>query len=184
MDNIGAFRDRLTVLELAESDGVVTWEPRGKVWAKAERSAVPSIFSTHGISAEGWTFWVREFPVTLENALILDGRTHFLTAIEDLGSGFYKLSAARTPFLDCKATDATGETTAEFPAVLTEKYVKFSQENPMAQNTLLHVLITPKCINLREGDVVEVDGAIYCVQIGHRMDLAKNEFEVWRREDI
>lgn len=74
-----------------------------------------------------------------------------------------------------------------FPGVLTEKYVRYESADTYASAKTLLVLVTPKAVDLLEGDLVTVtEGAakaIYNVQARHTLDAFKNEYEIlWSRD--
>ena len=102
--------------------------------------------------------------------------------------------------VECLATrteDTVGEagrpTTAEtmrvtFPGVLTEKYARYEREETHAENATSYVLVVPKEIQLKAGDLVTVQEGpaqgVYNVQICHVLDPYKNEYEIAWRGDV
>lgn len=179
---VGKMRDRAVRLRLAQTPEKVSWEASGNVWARAERQTGGNIFSSVGLSAESWKFTVRAQDITMHDALELDGRHHFITAIDKPERGFFEIMTARVKMTACQAEPGAGGLI--FPAALTEKYVRHEQLSPMADNTVSYVLVTPKCVDLEEGRLVKADGLIYEIQTAHRLDEYKNEFEIVRRWDL
>ncbi len=179
---MGEFRDRLTKLRLQAAQKEITWQSFGKLWAKAERQSTGNIFSSVGLSAESWSFTVRTQDLTMADALDFNGYHHFITSIERTKPGFWVIQTARVRIVNCKVRTEDGG--ASFPAALTEKYIRHAQQLPMAVNTTTFVLVTPKIVDLEEGGLVEVEGPLYEIQIAHRLDDFKNEFEIVRKEDL
>ena len=81
----------------------------------------------------------------------------------------------------CRAEAGNG---AIFPAVLTEKHLKWEQPEPYSINRITYVLVTPKAVTLTRGKLVEVNGVNYEVQLAHVLDSYKNEYEIVRTEDL
>ena len=75
-----------------------------------------------------------------------------------------------------------------FPAVLTEKYVRYEREDTHAESETAYVLVTGKPIELKEGDLVTVrEGparGTYHVQAAHWLDPYKSEYEMAWRGDV
>lgn len=178
---MGEFRDRLTLLRLQSSPDAVTWEPVNRPWAKTERQNSGSIFSKVGLSAEGWDFIIRKQEITVNDAFLFGGKHHFITAIIPEFPGFLQVKTARVKIVQCQADPVNAG--VRFPAALTEKYIRHEQHMPNAVNTTCFVLVTPKVVDLDEGALVDVDGTAYEVQVGHRLDEFKNEFEIVRKAD-
>ena len=89
--------------------------------------------------------------------------------------------------------EAGRPTTAEtmrvtFPGVLTEKYARYEREETHAENATSYVLVVPKEIQLKAGDLVTVQEGpaqgVYNVQICHVLDPHKNEYEIAWRGDV
>lgn len=180
---MGQFRHRITVLELvSNSDTSYIWEPVMPLWSMATRKSTNNIFSSVGLSAESWEFRIRAGSVTMDNAIFWDGHHHLITAIDTNDRQFWTLQTARVQVLKCQADPV--EKGPFFPAVLTEKYIRHEQLEPLAVNTTAYVLVTPKVIDLEEGRLVDVAGTAYEVQKAHRLDRWKNEFEIVRKADL
>lgn len=189
------------VLELQEtSAGVWKWVPVRRAWANVTYQSKSNLFSQVGVGARDAAVVIRRQSLTLHNALRLGERYLFLTSITDRGRNHLDVSAAVVEPVTCLATrteDTVGDSgrpvTAEtmrvtFPGVLTEKYARYEREETHAESDLSYVLVTPKAIGLRPGDVVTVrDGnvpGIYHVTIPHLLDDYKNEYEIVRRRDV
>ena len=72
-----------------------------------------------------------------------------------------------------------------FPGILTEKYRGNEAEEVYRVTTLRRVLVTPKVIQLRPGDLVEREGETpYIIRQALDLDAWKNEYEIERQEDV
>lgn len=177
----GKLDERVKVLELAEtSQGVWTWKQVRTTWASVEISTRHNVWSVHGIGATGVTMTMRRQSLRLGNALEWRGRHCFITAITPMGRNHMEVSAALVTVSACE-DKAAG---VKFPASMTEKYLGHEQREPYAVNTLRHVLVTPKVIQLKPGQLVEVDGTPWPVTLAHTLDLWHNEYELEREVDL
>lgn len=180
----GELNRRLEVLELWErKPGVWEWVAIRHTWGRVNLTSQAQRYSTVGVWAQGAEVAVRRQPLTLHNALRLGEQHLFLTSVLPEGRGHLKVSAALVELANCQMDMDEGGG-AYFPGVLTEKYMKFQQDNPYASNTITYVLITPKAIQLQRGGVVAVNGIDYAVQLAHVLDPYKNEYEISRKEDL
>ena len=75
-----------------------------------------------------------------------------------------------------------------FPGVLTERYVRYEREEDHAEHEASYVLVAPKPIQLRAGDLVTVQEGpakgVYHVAVCHVLDAWKNEYEIVWRGDV
>ena len=193
--NAGEFRERIDVLNLLPTENSYRWEPEKQIWAKAERQDKSKLFSTVGIGAKSVKFTIRRRPLTLHNAFRWGGKHCLLTDIKDIDRMYLEISAALAEPVSCSAfrvMESEGENKASFrelreimrfPAILTEKYLGFTQNVPMAQTEITYVLVTPKEILLEASDLLDVDGRRYAVRVCHTLDEYKNEYEITRKEE-
>lgn len=98
------------------------------------------------------------------------GQHCLITAIRPLGRLYLTVEAALVVLSQCR-NPRTGET---FPAVMTEKYVRHEQLDPMAINTHQRVLVTPKAVRLAPGPLVEADGVEWPIITPYELDPHKN----------
>lgn len=181
---VGRLSDRVEVLELRETAGetgaVWAWKPVRRTWARAELSAKANVYSVHGLGAAGVSFTLRRQPLGLDSALWWRGQHCLITAISPLGRLYLTVDAALVVLSRCEDR----YTGTRFPAVMTEKYLGRQQLEPLAVNTLRHVLVTPKAIELTPGRPVEVEGDSWPIQVAHLLDPHKNEYELERTVDL
>ncbi len=177
----GKLDERVKVLGLTEqSPGVWAWEPVRTTWASVELSTRHNVWSVHGIGATGVILTMRQQALRLGNALEWRGRHCFITTIESMGRNHMKVSAALVTVSQCEDKVAG----MKFPASMTEKYLRHDQLEPYAVNVLRHVLVTPKVIDLKPGQLVEVDGMPWPIAVAHTLDLWHNEYELERTVDL
>lgn len=182
---VGRLNERVDVLELqnvSESDtpAAWAWAPVRRTWAETELMSRPNVYSVHGIGAAGVSFTLRRQLLTLDGALRWRGQHCLITAIRPLGRLYLTVEAALVVLSQCR-DPKTGET---FPAVITEKYVRHEQLEPMAVNTYQRVLVTPKAVRLTPGPLVEVDGVKWPITTAYELDPHKNEYAIERTVDL
>ena len=203
MAYIGAGRldQPLEVLELRQtSEGTWEWVPIRRAWAQVEQTAKTNLFSKVGVGARDAAVVIRRQSLTLHQALRWKGQHLFLTSITKLDRMHLDLQAALVSVVRCvgqgyTTTMGPGNRPVKqpgpertFPGVLTEKYVRYETEDSYAKAKRLLVLVTPKAVQLLEGDLVTVTegpaAAVYNVQTSHVLDEYKNEYEIMYSRDI
>lgn len=189
------------VLELKQvSAGVWEWCRVRRAWASVEPGTGRNLFSSVGIGKRDWRLVLRRQGISLHNAVRWGTRHFFLTGITEPDRGHLELGAALVTVENCTAVrteDTVGEgnrpVTAEamriaFPAVLTEKYIRYEREDTHDETEQTYVLVTPKAILLQSGDLVTVQAGsakgTYYVTAPHILDEYKNEYEIVRRGDV
>lgn len=183
---VGFWRWSGEILRLTVTPASVTWNRIRRIRFHAERTGKPAVFSTVGLSAEGWRFTIRAQDLRITDALRIGQDHYFLTSIQEIPDriGFLTVDAAKINLVQCTAGKEREEPGPSFPAALTEKYLRHEQHRPDAVNLICYVLVTPKCINLEPGSLVDVDGEAYEVLVAHRLDGVKNEYEIYRKADL
>lgn len=188
---MGAPKEKLQILALSETDGVFSWREAGEIWASVTLESKANLFSRVGIGARSAAIVTVPRPdLTLFAALRWRGEHLFLTEMFDRGPARLEIRAARvtprgcTAFRAVKSADRSKPAAYEtrkimrFPACVTEKWMGFAQREPQGELSETVVLVTPKAVDLKIGDVVEVEGlGRYAVRVPHRLDEYKNEFE-------
>lgn len=203
MAYIGAGRldQPLDVLELRETaEGVLEWVAHRRAWAQVEQTAKTNLFSKVGVGARDAAIVIRRQSLTLHQALRWKGQHLYLTSVTERDRTHLDVQAALVTVVTCSAQRyATGMgqgnrpvkqelPSQTFPGVLTEKYVRYEQEDTYAKARRCLVLVTPKAITLKEGDLVTVKegpaAAVYNVQACHVLDEFKNEYEILFSRDV
>mgnify|MGYP001532134770 CR=1 FL=1 len=197
----GSLDERLELLELQETaEQTWEWVPIRRIWAKVEQTAKTNLFSKVGVGARDAAVVIRRQSLTLHQALRWKGQHLFLTSITKRDRMYLDLQAALVSVVRCvgqgyTTTVGPGNRPVKqpgpertFPGVLTEKYVRYETEDSYAKAKRLLVLVTPKAVQLLEGDLVTVTegpaAAVYNVQTCHVLDEYKNEYEIMYSRDI
>ena len=197
----GALSERLEVLELREtSSGVWEWVPVRRAWAQVAQTAKTNLFSKVGVGARDAAVVLRRQPLTLHQALRWKGKHLFLTAITCRDRNHMDVAAALVDTVEVlcqRYTTVLGPDNRPekqalpelvFPGVVTERYVRYAPEETYAKAKCGLVLVTPKVIQLKEGDLVTLRtgpvAAQYNVQTRHVLDEYKNEYEIAWSKDI
>lgn len=182
---VGRLNERVDVLALQNvsesgTPAAWAWAPVRRTWAEAKLMPRPNVYSVHGIGAAGVSFTLRRQGMDLDSALRWQGQHCLITAIRPLGRLYLTVEAALVVLSQCR-DPKTGET---FPAVITEKYVRHEQLEPMAVNTHQRVLVAPKAVRLTPGPLVEVDGVEWPILTPYELDPHKNEYAIGRKADL
>ncbi len=178
----GELRDRVQVLTLRKAGDQYQWTPSGAIWAKVELTGKTNLFSAVGIGARDALITLRRRSLCLHQALLWRGRHLFLTEVLPPEGSFMTVRAAVVE-LGVWTKLGDGADDLHFPAVITEKYVRYAQEEPMASHTVTYVLVTPKDIQLGPSDLVSNVDTKYVVTACHTIDPWKNEYEIVHREE-
>lgn len=194
--NPGLLKERIEILRLDSTENNFSWAVEAIVWAKVEQQKTKNIFSNVGLGAKSLKMIIRKRDITLHNAIKWRGKHCFLTDITDLGNGFYEIMAALIEPHTCtvERTDAhslnelnrpvySEPVMITFPGYLTEKYIRTIQDEPMSMVESQYVLVTPKSVNLQEGELVTINNVTYEVLVAHILDEYKNEYEILVRRD-
>lgn len=194
----GNLRHRVEVLTLRETTDGFGWESTGTRAAAVRKEGKRNLFSAIGLGAPTVSFTMRRCSLTLHQALRLHEKHCFLTDIAPLPENrlYMTVTAALIEPVACTVTrrervrdpellrpTLEQEKTIAFPACLTEKYVKFDAGIPNSVTEQCLVLVTPATVQLRTGELVEIDGKVWRVQVCHELDEFKHEYEIVREED-
>lgn len=193
----GKLDQRLEVLELRESaPGVWEWAVARRTWGQVTLQDKRCLFSTVGIGARSAQVVARRQALTLHHALGWGGRHLFLTAVIPRGRGHLDVSAALVETVACvgrpvlsamgqgNRPDRKAGDAIHFPGVLTEKYLGYTRQETHAVNDTGLVLVSPKAVLLKAGDLVDIGGETYNVRVVHTLDPWKNEYEINMRKGV
>lgn len=186
MIDAGEMRERLEVMVLSSEDSTMyRWKTVRSVWAKVVLTGKQCYFSKVGLGARAAEITMREANFHLNHALSWNGLHLFPTEITRPERGWMTVQAA---VMDVATWTALGDGVPDviFPAAITEKYVRYTQEEPMASHSVTYVLVTPKAIVLGPSDLVSNSGLSkkpYVVQACHTIDPWKNEYEIAQRKE-
>ena len=188
------------VLELEkDGSGNYAWKAVRRRWAAVKLDTGRNLFSSVGIGARGATVTMRHDPeLSLHHALRWNGQFLFLTTLilgEYRDRLELKAALCEPVTLTAKPQARTGRDELNrptavkipsftFPGILTEKYRGNEAEDVYRVTTLRRVLVTPKAIQLRPGDLVEAEGETsYTIRQALDLDAWKNEYEIERMGD-
>lgn len=197
----GSLNERLELLELQQTEEHIwEWVSVKRLWGQVTVDGGTNLFSKVGIGARNAKMAIRSQNITLHQALLWKGQHLFLTSITKLDKMHLELQGALVSVVRCVGQGFTttlgpGNRPVKqekpeqiFPGVLTEKYVRYEAEDSYAKAKRLLVLVTPKEVELLEGDLVTVTeglaAAVYNVQTRHVLDEYKNEYEIMYSRDI
>lgn len=200
-DLASALREKIEILTLErdEETGALSWVSERKRWAAVKLDSQRNLFSAVGVGARGVTVTIRpDRRLTLRDAIRWNGEFLHLTAISmDAERDRQEIRAAicHPETLTAKPQDRTGrdarnrpvaipQAAYTFPGILAERYYRSEEDEVFRRETLERVLVTPKAVELRTGDLIQQgDSAPYTVL--QRLDLEdyKNEYVIERRRD-
>ena len=188
---------KFSLLNFTEtSPGIYEWTEIRRIWVRVEQQAKMNLFSKVGIGARSALIKMQPRDISLHQAMSRDGAHYFLTSVVRESPVLMEAQAAVVELTDCTAQRISEhpdeykrpvyirETIARFPAVLTEKYLGFTQDDPQARTTTTFVLVTPKKIILEVHDLIAALGEVYAVKLAHLLDPYRNEYEMTRMEDV
>ena len=155
--------DRL-ISVLKYENGV--WRETGRLWAKVEYTA-KIVYSAFAASSDGYKVTIRKNGlVGLESALEIDGEHCMITTFETSARmNYVMLSVAKLAPVEC-ILRRQGEDTGTFYGIYAGQDVGL-------------LLITPKTVVLRTGDIVAVMDKRFSVQECHMMEKTHNAYEVY-----
>ncbi len=198
--NLGsALQDRVEVLDLRrDEDGNFSWACVGTRYAQVKPDERQYSFSSVGVWPRGATVTLRPCRLTLHQALRWNGQHLFLTAVlPSLGRDRLEVKAAVCAPVTFTAEpqaktgrDKLNRPTVEkvaaftFPGVWTELYRKEQDEGVVDTELVQRVIVTPKAVVLRRGDIVRhPDGTAWPVMRVLDLDEHKTEYVVYRAEE-
>lgn len=198
--NLGSsLRDRVEVLEVRrDNDGNYSWVSTGKRYACVKPDDRRYSLSSIGVWPRGATVTLRPCGLTLHQALRWNGQHLFLSAIlPSSGRDRLEIKAAV-----CVPVTFTAEPQAKtgrddlnrptvekvaaytFPGIWTEMYRKEQDEGVVDTELVQRVIVTPKAVKLRRGDIVRhPDGTTWPVMRVLDLDEYKTEYIVFRQEE-
>lgn len=193
---------KVQVLTLLKDDntGDFAWSPGRKHWAVVDLNTKSNIFSAIGIGARGAVITIRpDFKLTLRQAFQWNGQFLFLTSIilnQNRDRQTIQAALCDPVTLTAKPQARTGrdalnrptavqQPSFTFPGILTELYHRNAPDEIYRAETLQRVLVTPKVIRFRAGDLVQAGSEVpYTVRQVMDLDPYKNEYVIERQEDV
>ncbi|MEG0783987.1 MAG: head-tail adaptor protein, partial [Christensenella sp.] len=160
-------------------------------WASVEKKAGKTIYATFATAAENVIkLTMRIHPITRHDMIIINGQYHLITSIIEQGNIYMVLELAPIRLIktlvkrnvDEKNNNIVSRNLQDlltFPAIYAERYVRLDADTERNYTTsLMLVLIAPKQIELKVGDVCKAQNATYRVELTHLTHEYRNEYEV------
>lgn len=158
-----------------------TMEPYADTWASVEAKNGKNLFSSVGLGADTYEFKIRNyFPVKIGHGLQWGDERFYITRLEDKTRAYLRITAARVWPAEARLLEVDGWESCGY---LTEKYMGHNPTQAPDYVTETFVLILPKPVTCRIGDLVEVRDGVYRVIARHELDPHKNEYEIQRVVD-
>lgn len=174
-----ALRDKIEILTLIQDDetGNMAWAPSRKRWGSVEIDRQRNLFSIVGVGSQGATIIIRPDPLlTLHQAIRWNGEFLHLTSITlapERDRQEIKAAICHPVTLTAKPQARTGrdtmnrptvvqQATFSFPGILTERYFNSEEDEVFRRSTLERVLVAPKAVVLRVGDLVQLGDTAAC----------------------
>ena len=197
-----ALTEKIEVLTLVLDDetGNYAWAPSRKRWASVELNTSRNLFSVVGVGTRGATVVIRpDLRLTLHQAIRWNGEFLHLTSItldKERDRQEIKTAICYPATLTAKPQARTGrdamnrplmeqQAAFDFPGILTEVYHRNEGDEVFRKTTQRRVLVTPKAIVLRPGDLVQQGTeAPYTVRQVMDLEFYKNEYVIERQEDV
>lgn len=173
----------MQVLQFTKT-GAWSWAPVRTAWASVKDTGKKGIYSSAAQTAPAVTLTMRRQALTQANALLWRGQQLLITDVRTPDRNSLEVDAVKVRMSACIADANKTPAGDSFPAVLSEQYVNFRQQDPQSENVIGYVLVTPKEIVLRRGSLVAVDGTPYQVLIGHVLDPYRASYEIQRTVDL
>lgn len=195
-------RDKIDVLQLVkdERSGDFSWQKHHSCRAMVEIDSHRNLFSVAGVGARGAKVTVRaREDISLRHAIIWNGEFLHLSAIEPVKTRDrteIRAAICLPVTLTAKPQDRTGrdelnrpvaikQAEFRFPGVLAEMYHRNESDEVYRTTTQRRVLVTPKEISLRVGDLVQYEEeSAYTVRQVMDLEAHKNEYIIERQEDV
>lgn len=197
-----ALNEKIEILTLVQDDetGNIAWAPSRKRWASVEIDTQRNLFSVVGVGTRGATVVIRpDLRLTLHQAIRWNGEFLHLTSItldKERDRQEIKTAICYPATLTAKPQARAGrdalnrplmeqQAAFNFPGILTEMYHQNEGDEVFRKTTQRRVLVTPKAIVLRAGDLVQQGAeAPYTVRQVMDLEFYKNEYVIERQEDV
>lgn len=196
--NPGELRNRLTVLSIRKREqNHYEWTPSRETWGKVKYTGKIAVFAKTGVGAAGAEIVMRKSDLTPYQMIKADGETFFITSIipEGIHPIYHKVSCALVEPVEAKVTRTESGISKEgypenvekeiitLPVVLTEKYLGNTDTDSHVENTRRLIAVTPREYKPEAGDVMEIEGERYRVEIFHDLNRYTYEVEIERVRD-
>ena len=195
MINLGELNEKIEILIFSLADSTYQWSTSASIWAKVEQLNDNKLFLNRRSGAKSIKFTIRKCSISLNNAILWNEKHCILTDIVEIDRMYYEITAIMVEPKTCTVTrtnvslgslnrPVTSETfELTFPGHLIETYSRKSQEKPMSFIEMRYILKVPEVIELKAGEIVEIENNSYEVWVPRSLSDFKNEYEIRVRRD-
>ena len=195
MINPGELNEKIEILTLSLTDSTYQWNATASIWAKVEQLNDHKPFLNRRAAVKSIKFTVRKCSISLNNAILWKEKHCILTDITEIDRMYFEITAIMVEPKTCTVTrnsvglgplnrpvaSETSELT--FPGYLFETYSRKSQEKPMSFIEMRYGLKVPEMIELKAGEIIDIEGTSYEVWIPRSLSDSINEYEIRVRRD-
>ena len=196
----GMLRSRVEVLSFRPRPGGWEWVVTGMLWAKVEPTQRNTVYAKTGVGTSGAAVTMRMRPISPANALRWKGQHLAVVNLSEVDRLHLAAETAVVRTYGCTARPQTSTRRGRlnrpeledkepftFPGILLERYRGYQAPEPGAVVTVELILCTPKQIEMKAGDLLDVnegpEAGVYWIQEAHLLDLWHNEFLLVRKVD-
>jgi head-tail adaptor len=201
--NPGMLNKRISIQKLISSKieyESFLWELESKLWAHKKVENRRCVFSKFGMSSDTTTVFTVRFNKNLNKnfSIVHENDFYIIVSIIDTEDKkqIQEVTAAKVILKTCEIIRLVSEKGLlnrpkdelkkiyEFPCCLAEKYIRNIQENVQSIIDETYILITPKGINIDNGDLAVIDGVTYNILTSHTLDEFRNEYEITVKKEV
>lgn len=198
--NPGELKDKITIQEYENIEGVYKFSNCRRISGKVERKYKRKNYSKFGIGTDETTEITIRYIKDLDKskAIVFDGSHYLISEVNDIENRhrYIQLVAIKQKLWLCEAIrrvpgrdeknrpKQVPKSIYRFQGYLLEKYSGYNDEKISYSTTKRLILMTPKVIELESGDIVEIDSIRYKVELTHLLDDYFNEYEIVVTKDV
>lgn len=170
--------------------------PVKTLWGNAEHKAF-AVASARTVRAAGLAIkFNKRSTINRSHVLEYKEKRYIIGEIDCLDENFLVVIASEAVFKPCVATRQQSHKNnlnnpiyapskvINFEGAIFDKWQGYTAESAMYVAEQKLILITPKCVNLEINDIVSFDDKDYIVEIPHELDEYRNEYEIYRRDEV
>lgn len=185
------FKNKAYLLEFQQTAPTkFEWKPISSIWCEVVQTSKKGAFD----DTQSTIFKIYRKNIGFSQALMLGGNFFHIDKVVEKGV-YVEISTTQVTLKDCRKIEETItynemknpitsiNTTLSFPAIRYKKSRAYEQDDIKAQLSEKDVLLTPKDIELAEGDLIEISGKKFMVIAVDDIAEFKNEYEIKREDD-
>lgn len=198
--NPGELRNKINILNYDCIDGVYKFNFDRELLVKSEIEFKRKNYSRFGIGADEVNNITMRYrnDISKLNAIEFNGAHYLISSVEDIENRhmYLELVAIKQKLWLCEAfrnllkkdemnrPKQVLESVYRFQGYLLEKYSGYDTEKVGSITNQTMILMTPKEIELKSGDIVEINSIRYNVELIHILDDYFNEYEIVVTKDV